>query len=102
MARPYHAALAAGTWDHDRTADISDTSDKSDKLEDAKLKDYDTEGQRRRLSHQHVAAIDSSSITESIGRQIEMESENTIKYRTCSWQKVGFLFFCCPMTSKWD
>lgn len=24
-----------------------------------------------------------------IGRQIELESENTIKYRTCSWQKVG-------------
>jgi hypothetical protein len=37
-----------------------------------------------------VTAVDSSSTTESIGRQIEMESENTIKYRTCSWQKVGF------------
>lgn len=23
-----------------------------------------------------------------IGRQIELEAENTIKYRTCSWQKV--------------
>lgn len=26
-----------------------------------------------------------------IGRQIELESENTIKYRTCSWQKVCIL-----------
>lgn len=23
-----------------------------------------------------------------IGKQVEMESENAIKYRTCSWQKV--------------
>jgi hypothetical protein len=90
MARPDDAALAAGTWDHDRSAELSDQSDKSTKLEDPKLKDYDVEGRGRRLSHHHVTAVDSSSTTESIGRQIEMESENTIKYRTCSWQKVGF------------
>lgn len=93
MARPNDAAFAAGAWDHDRTADVNSMSDKSDKLEDPKLGDYDVEGQgRRRSSHHHVAAVDSSSMSESerIGRQIEMESENTIKYRTCSWQKVGF------------
>ena len=28
------------------------------------------------------------SDTEAIGRQIELESDNAIKYRTCSWQKV--------------
>jgi hypothetical protein len=55
----------------------------------SKLKDLDDlEGQGRRSSHHHVTAVDSSSTTESVGRQIEMESENSIKYRTCSWQKV--------------
>lgn len=74
-------------WDHDRTSNTSpELSDKSE--QDPKLKDLDVEGQRRRNSHHHVTAIDGSSTTESVGRQIEMESENTIKYRTCSWQKV--------------
>jgi hypothetical protein len=31
---------------------------------------------------------DSSSI--DVGKQIELESMNSIKYRTCSWQKVRF------------
>ena len=74
-------------WDHDRTSNTSpELSDKSE--QDPKLKDFDVEGQGRRDSRHHVTAIDGSSTTESVGRQIEMESENTIKYRTCSWQKV--------------
>ncbi|KAJ5832296.1 hypothetical protein N7474_000607 [Penicillium riverlandense] len=61
----------------------------------SKLKDLDDlEGQgRRRSSHHHVTAVDSSSTSESVGRQIEMESENSIKYRTCSWQKTAALLF---------
>jgi len=31
---------------------------------------------------------DSSGI--SVGKQMELESSNAIKYRTCSWQKVRF------------
>ncbi|KAJ5382894.1 Amino acid transporter transmembrane [Penicillium concentricum] len=78
-------------WDHDREHDLTpELSDKSE--QDPKLKDFDIEGQGRRGS-QHVAPIDSSSTTESIGRQIDMESENTIKYRTCSWQKTAALLF---------
>ena len=71
--------------DSDRSPDLSDKLD-----QDPKLKDYDVEdqGHGRRLSQHNVTAVDASSTTESIGRQIEMESENTIKYRTCSWQKV--------------
>lgn len=34
---------------------------------------------------------DSDSDKVDIGRQIEMEADAAIKYRTCSWQKVGFL-----------
>lgn len=64
----------------------------SDKLEQDPKKDLDVERQGRRVSHHHVTSVDSSSTTESVGRQIEMESENTIKYRTCSWQKVGQSF----------
>lgn len=30
----------------------------------------------------------SDSDSGEIGRQIELESDNSIKYRTCSWQKV--------------
>ena len=77
-------------WDHDR--DINASPDLSDKSErDPKLKDFDLEGQGRRGSQHNVTAIDGSSTTESVGRQIDMESENTIKYRTCSWQKVRVL-----------
>lgn len=74
------------SWDHDRDHNSPELSDKSE--QDPKLKDFDIEGQGRRGSHHNVTALDASSTTESIGRQIEMESENTIKYRTCSWQKV--------------
>ena len=52
---------------------------------------YDPEDQsnggRRRLSR--VAGDDNSSATLSIGKQIELEADNAIKYRTCSWQKVN-------------
>lgn len=77
------------SWDHDRDHDSSlELSDKPE--QEPKLKDFDVEGQGRRGSQHNVTAVDSSSTTESIGRQIELESENTIKYRTCSWQKVRF------------
>ncbi|KZN83945.1 N amino acid transport system protein [Penicillium chrysogenum] len=79
------------SWDHDRDRDSPELSDKSE--QDPKLKDFDIEGQGRRGSQHHVTAIDSSSTTESIGRQIELESDNTIKYRTCSWQKTAALLF---------
>lgn len=72
--------------DSDRSPDLNDKLDQNQKL-----KDLDLEDQGRRLSHHHVTAIDSSSTSESVGRQIEMESENTIKYRTCSWQKVSLV-----------
>lgn len=44
-----------------------------------------------------------TDVSVSIGKQMELEADNAIKYRTCSWQKVcyGHLFFvphsfsCC-------
>ncbi|KAJ5561925.1 hypothetical protein N7535_003612 [Penicillium sp. DV-2018c] len=88
MTARNEATMPAG-WDHDRGS--PELSDKSG--QEPKLKDFDVEGQGRRHSHHHVHSLDSSSTTESIGRQIEMESENTIKYRTCSWQKTAALLF---------
>ncbi|KAJ5568701.1 hypothetical protein N7450_011187 [Penicillium hetheringtonii] len=87
MARPQDSTTMAQKLDGDRSPDLSD------KEQDPKLKDYDVEGQGRRRSSHHVTALDSSSTTESVGRQIEMEAENTIKYRTCSWQKTAALLF---------
>jgi amino acid permease len=49
-----------------------------------RLKDKDLEGQRQGLS---------DSDSGEIGRQIELEAENSIKYRTCSWQKTAALLF---------
>ncbi|KAJ6006179.1 hypothetical protein N7451_004123 [Penicillium sp. IBT 35674x] len=99
MAAPEHIAK----WDHRSDSDQSDSPHLSDKVEqDPKLKDFDLEGQGRRLSHSHVA-VDSSSTSESVGRQIELEAENGIKYRTCSWQKTAALLFseyiCLAMMS---
>lgn len=87
MARPEDtAAMDTHEGESDRSPDLNDKLDQNQKL-----KDLDLEGQDRRHSHHHVTAIDSSSTSESVGRQIEMEAENTIKYRTCSWQKVRLL-----------
>jgi hypothetical protein len=30
----------------------------------------------------------------TIGKQMELEADNAIKYRTCSWQKVCFCPYC--------
>lgn len=70
--------------DEDRSPDLSDELNHNQKL-----KSVDLEGQGRRQSHHHVTTVDdTSSTSESVGRQIELESENQIKYRTCSWEKV--------------
>lgn len=54
--------------------------------QEAKLKqEYDVEGQPRRDSR--IAPVQAEDRT-SIGKQLELEAENAIKYRTCSWQKV--------------
>lgn len=59
---------------------------------------YDVEGNGRRDSSTIVAGRRMSRIgpvtvgplqeIDSYGKLVEMEAENAIKYRTCSWQKV--------------
>lgn len=41
------------------------------------------------LENQVDPVFHSDTDTETIGRQIELEAGNSIKYRTCSWQKVN-------------
>jgi hypothetical protein len=38
-------------------------------------------------------ADDSSDNSFSVGKQMELEADNAIKYRTCSWQKTAALLF---------
>lgn len=40
------------------------------------------------LESQKLQPGSSSDSEGEVGRQIQMEAENSIKYRTCSWQKV--------------
>ncbi|KAL4948082.1 transmembrane amino acid transporter protein-domain-containing protein [Aspergillus filifer] len=58
-----------------------------------RMKDKDLENQQQ----------GSDSESGEIGRQIELEAENSIKYRTCSWQKTAALLFseyiCLAMMS---
>lgn len=76
------------TYDQSKLATVSPddrrSSTSSEKLQNdpAKLKDP--------ADAEHRLGVQSDSEGETVGRQIEMEAENTIKYRTCSWQKV-----CC-------
>lgn len=40
------------------------------------------------ISGDLATADDSTDASDAIGKQMEMEAGNAIKYRTCSWQKV--------------
>jgi hypothetical protein len=42
------------------------------------------------------ASADSDSDKADIGRQIELEADAAIKYRTCSWQKVRSISISNP------
>ncbi|KAL3480153.1 transmembrane amino acid transporter protein-domain-containing protein [Aspergillus californicus] len=53
-----------------------------------KIKDKDLERQT-----DPAGGIFSDSESGEVGRQIELEAENSIKYRTCSWQKTAALLF---------
>lgn len=57
--------------------------DKGVKHDDADLEAYkDKDGRDSK------GAVTSDSTSDIVGKQIELEAGNAIKYRTCSWQKV--------------
>lgn len=50
----------------------------------------DVEKQPRKMSRIGKSdVLDDSDSSVSVGAQIELEKENAIQYRTCSWQKVS-------------
>lgn len=73
--KPEDASLQAGVHLPPSIADSHDCS---------QLKDVD-------LEHQAHPVAQSDSDLEVVGKQIELEAGNSIKYRTCSWQKVLFI-----------
>ncbi|KAF2401178.1 hypothetical protein EJ06DRAFT_380282 [Trichodelitschia bisporula] len=54
--------------------------------------DPENGGHRRRSRLSASIAADDESVL-SVGRQIELEKDNQIQYRTCSWQKTAALLF---------
>jgi hypothetical protein len=61
-------------------------------------RDYDVETQAESQRSSQVAPFHAGQHAKdkiSVGKQVELEAENAIKYRTCSWQKVR-LAQCLP------
>ncbi|GES58989.1 amino acid transporter [Aspergillus terreus] len=77
MAATNTSKALEGSRDSPRSSSVSDPS--PDKLK------LDLENQSRN--------VQSDSDTDDVGRQIELEAGNSIKYRTCSWQKTAALLF---------
>jgi len=76
-----------------KKAQKADSVEKGYSPDLSKEKDeYDVEnaGGERRAS---LIPQDSDDASFDVGKQIEMEAENAIKYRTCSWQKTAALLF---------
>ena len=88
--------MALGMFEK-KTAPVVDTNNTSDGASNgASLPVYDSEKQGYNGRNMHRVApplpgmvSDADSESElSVEKQLELESTNSIKYRTCSWQKV--------------
>jgi len=64
-----------------------DRNSSSDDKKDVELGGVD------RPKRRSITADDMSGADISVGKQMEMEADNAIKYRTCSWQKTAALLF---------
>jgi cobalamin biosynthesis protein CbiG len=67
--------------------DAGDGRPSDDESTSKNKKDLEAQGENRRGSR-----LDSRSDV-GVGAQREMEKDNAIQYRTCSWQKTAFLLF---------
>lgn len=87
-------AMNHDSWDYVARRNSHGSQSPSEKSghEVPKLKDgYDLEDQSSERRNSRIAPIHSNTSVDrlSVSRQVELEAENAIKYRTCSWQKVG-------------
>jgi hypothetical protein len=60
---------------------------------DRPSEDESTKKTKKDLEAQNGLRADSSDSGLGVGAQLEMEKDNAIQYRTCSWQKTAFLMF---------
>ncbi|MCJ1367371.1 hypothetical protein MMC16_006504 [Acarospora aff. strigata] len=64
---------------------------------------YDVEKngpQGRKMSRVGGPIVDSDTDSAlSVGKQLELEATNSIKYRSCSWPKVNHLSFLPPLST---
>lgn len=84
--------MALGLFSKAKTADSNSSNDEKFHSKD---RDYDPEmigaGTNRLADPAQrdvERGVDSSSESSIIGKQLAMEADNAIQYRTCSWQKV--------------
>jgi hypothetical protein len=70
----------------------SDTRSNSSRSSDGKGTLEKKDPELGRIEKPSRRDVDDSEESFSIGRQMEMEAENAIKYRTCSWQKVCLIY----------
>ncbi|GAD98676.1 neutral amino acid permease, putative [Paecilomyces variotii No. 5] len=90
-------AMNPGAWDPARrNSNGSQSLSEKSGQEVPKLKEnYDLENQGAERRNSRIAPIHSNTSDDrlSVTRQVELEAENAIKYRTCSWQKTAALLF---------
>ncbi len=69
-----------------------DANNASSDYTDKAAEYYDPEANNEKGRKKSVIASgvlgDSDDASLTVGKQLELESTNSIKYRTCSWQKV--------------
>lgn len=75
-----------------RKASPSDDTSSNDKVANEKDNNYDPEAA---VAKGITAPTndDNSDASFTIGKQIELEANNAIRYRTCSWKKTAALLF---------
>ena len=78
------------TQDINANASSPDSAEKQGEYYDAETNNE----KGRKMSRIGGALGDSDTESEmTVGKQLELESTNSIKYRTCSWQKTAALLF---------
>jgi hypothetical protein len=88
-----------------RQSDSEEYNNEKYDAENTGRRDSTTMVNGRKMSRIGPVTVGPVQEVDSYGKLVEMEAENAIKYRTCSWQKVRrilpllFNFLCYPSGS---
>lgn len=94
----------AGTTETDHDVAV-DNSYHPDRLQESEYDPERTREKPRKMSRVVAPILLADSDAESansVGKQLQLEAENQIKYRTCSWQKVNRTFPLIPNSRRGD